>query len=122
MQPSVVPLDRLIGPEHAAQFINSLVRDLMVQDLLPESVAYRLVCEGVLAGDPFLLAEPGQAWALRPEITDPAPGLLLIIRRDIDQLGVEDEHGQRHTIPLYALTAYELDQWCWARPDTTGRR
>ncbi|WP_046499995.1 hypothetical protein [Streptomyces odonnellii] len=115
MQPSVLPLDRLIGPVHAAQFINSLVGDLITQDLLAESVAYRLVCEGVLAGDPFLLADPGQAWALRPGTTDPAPGLLLVIRRDTDQLTVEDGHGQRHRIPVCALKTYELDQWFWAR-------
>lgn len=115
MQFSVLPLDRLIGPAYAAQFINSLVRDLITKDLLPEPVAYRIVCEGVLAGDPFLLADPGQAWALRPETTSPAPGLLLIIRREADQLTVEDEHGQRHHIPVCALNTYALDQWFWAR-------
>ncbi|QHY93569.1 hypothetical protein SSPS47_00295 [Streptomyces sp. S4.7] len=77
--------------------------------------------EDVLASDPFLLAAPGQAWALRPEATGPAPGLLLIIDRDSDQITVEDEHGQRHQIPLHALHTYRLDQWCWARPDTTAR-
>ncbi|MFD7517722.1 hypothetical protein ACFV85_23290 [Streptomyces niveus] len=115
MQFSVLPLDRLMGPVNAGQFINSLVRDLITQDLLPEPVAYRIVCEGVLAGDPFLLADPGQAWALRPEIAERAPGLLLIIRRDADQLTVEDEHGQRHRIPVCALSTYALDQWFWTR-------
>ncbi|WP_381805584.1 hypothetical protein [Streptomyces niveus] len=121
MQFPVVPLDLLIGPERAAEFISGLVRDLIAQDLFPEPVAYRAVCEGVLASDPFLLADPGQAWALRLETTDPAPGLLLILHRDSDQLTVEDEHGQRHQIPLHALNAYRLNQWAWARPDTTSQ-
>ncbi|MFD3920202.1 hypothetical protein [Streptomyces sp. NPDC058595] len=122
MQFPVIPLDRLIGAERAAEFINSLVRDLITQDLLPEPAAYRIVCEGVLDGDPFLLTDPGQAWVPRPGTTGPTPGLLLIVQRDADQLTVEDEHGQRHRIPVCALNSYRLDQWCWARPDTTSRR
>lgn len=118
MRPSVPPLDRLIGPRRAAQFIGALVHDLITSDLLPEPVAHRLVCEGLLAGDPWLLAEPGQAWALRPETTGPALGLLLIISRDTDQLLVEDENGLRHCIPLCALVPYQLDQWFWAREDS----
>ncbi|MGX1887403.1 hypothetical protein [Streptomyces sp. NPDC055287] len=117
MQSPSLPLDLLIGPQRAAQFIGTLVREFIADDLLPEPVAFRLVCEGVLDGDPFLLADPGQAWVLRPETTDPAPALLLIIRRATDQLAVEDEHGQRHQIPLCALATYQLDQWCWARPE-----
>ncbi|MER5227119.1 hypothetical protein [Streptomyces flaveus] len=113
--PSII--DRLIGPERAARVIRPLVRELMTDDLLPESTAYRIACEGVLAGDPWLLAEPGQGWALRSDVTDPAPALLIIIRRDTDQLTVEDPYGQRHQIPLCALAAYELEQWCWMRPD-----
>lgn len=58
-------VDRLIGPERAARVIQPLVRELMTDDWLPETVAYRIVCEGVLAGDPWLLAEPGQVWTLR---------------------------------------------------------
>ncbi|MFC8201473.1 hypothetical protein ACFUTV_39670 [Streptomyces sp. NPDC057298] len=92
-------VDRLIGPERAARVIQPLVRELMADDLLLETVAYRIVCEGVLAGDPWLLAEPGQGWALRSDVTDPAPALLVIVRRDTDQLTVEDPYGQRHQIP-----------------------
>ncbi|MFF2942890.1 hypothetical protein ACFVSQ_23945 [Streptomyces niveus] len=104
-----------MGPANAGQLIGDLVRDLITQDVLPEAVAYWIVCEGVLAGDPFLLIDPGQTWALRPETTERAPGLLLIIRRDADQLTVEDEHGQRHRIPVCALNTYALDQLFWAR-------
>lgn len=117
MHSPVLPLDLLIGPRRAAQVIGALVRDLITSDLLPEPVAFRLVCEGVLAGDPWLLAEPGQAWALRPEVTDPAPAQLLITFRDGDQLTVEDEHGQQHRIPLCALATYHLEQWIWTRED-----
>jgi hypothetical protein len=116
--PSIV--DRLIGPERAARVIQPLVRELMTDDLLPEPVAYRIVCEGVLAVDPWWLAEPGQVWQLRPDATTPGPGhaLLAIVGRDTDQLTVEDEDGQRLQIPLCALAAYHLTQWCWIRDDT----
>ncbi|MFE3685362.1 hypothetical protein ACFXPM_19225 [Streptomyces sp. NPDC059095] len=117
MPSPVVPLDLLIGPERAAEFINGLVRDLMASDLLPETVAYRLVCEGVTNGDPFLLADPGQMWTLRPGHNGPAPARLFIAHRDVTQLTVDDEHGQRHGIPLCALADYQLDQWYWARTD-----
>jgi hypothetical protein len=111
-------IDRLIGPHRAARIINALVRELVTDDLLPESTAYRLVCDGILAEDPWLLAEPGQAWALRPSDTeDPAPPLLLIVGRDRDQLTVETPDGLRYPMPLFALAAYELQQWCWLRPD-----
>ncbi|MCW8102691.1 hypothetical protein [Streptomyces tauricus] len=110
-------VDQLIGAERTARVINPLVRELMREDLLPEPVAYRIVCEGVLAADPWWLAEPGQAWKLRPDITDPALDLLVIVRRDTDQLTVEDEDGQRLQIPLCALAAYELTTWCWMRSD-----
>ncbi|MFI1184151.1 hypothetical protein ACH4UT_32040 [Streptomyces sp. NPDC020799] len=116
MHSPALPLDLLVGPERAGQFIGALVRELTSSDLLPEPVAFRAVCEGVLAGDPFLLAEPGQAWIPRPDAVGLAPGLLFIIRRETDQLTVEDEDGQRRQIPLCALAAYQLDQWCWARP------
>ncbi|MEV2235423.1 hypothetical protein AB0H69_43670 [Streptomyces phaeochromogenes] len=115
-------VDRLIGPECAARVIQPLVRELMTDDLLPETVAYRIVCEGVLAGDPWLLAEPGQVWALRPDATSPAPGhaALVIVHRDTDQLTVEleDDDEPRLQIPLCALAAYELTSWCWMRDDT----
>ncbi|MGW6016322.1 hypothetical protein [Streptomyces sp. NPDC055210] len=110
-------VDHLIGAERTARVINPLVRELMRDDLLPESVAYRIVCEGVLAGDPWWLAEPGQAWKPRPDTPAPAPGLLVIVHRDTDRLTVEDEDGQRRQIPLCALAAYELTQWCWLRDD-----
>lgn len=116
MQSPSLPLDLLIGPEHAGQVVGALVRDLITSDLLPEPVAYRLVCEGVLAGDPWLLAEAGQMWSRRPgaEAGD-APDLLFIVGRDTTQLTVEDEDGRRSQIPLCALAAYQLDQWYWAR-------
>ncbi|WP_328541074.1 hypothetical protein [Streptomyces sp. NBC_00344] len=116
MHSSLLPLDLLIGPERAGAFIGALVRDLITSDLLPEPAAYRLVCEGVLAGDPWLLADPGQMWTLRPEVTDTdVPALLFIVHRDTTHLTVEDENGQRTQIPLCALSAYQLDQWYWAR-------
>ncbi|MFE9558215.1 hypothetical protein ACFYMW_38600 [Streptomyces sp. NPDC006692] len=98
-----LPLSLLIGPEHAGQFIGGLVPDLIVSDLLPEPIAYCFVCEGVLGGDPFLLANAGQMRTLRPDRTDLAPGVLFVVRRDTTQLTVEDEHGRRHGLPLCAL-------------------
>ncbi|GAA2417970.1 hypothetical protein ACFPFX_04770 [Streptomyces mauvecolor] len=115
----VLPLDLLIGAERAGQFLGARIRDVLANDLLPEPVAYRLVCEGALAADPFLLADPGQTWTLRPDRTGPAPGRLFIVRRDTTELTAEDEHGQRHRIPLCALADYQLDQWCWTRSDST---
>lgn len=94
-----LPLDRLIGPVHAGEFIAGRVLDLMVNDCLAESVAYNLVCEGVRAVDTWLLADRGQMWTLRPDITEPAPEVLLICNRDGDQLTVEDQRGQATTSP-----------------------
>ncbi|WP_314416180.1 hypothetical protein [Streptomyces sp. DSM 40484] len=113
-------IDRLIGPEHAARVINPLVRELMREDLLPEATAYRIVCEGVLAGDPWWLAEPGQVWTRRHDATEPAgPELLFIAHRDTDQLTVafEDDDEPDRRMPLCVLAAYELTQWCWMRDD-----
>ncbi|MET9567327.1 hypothetical protein [Streptomyces tauricus] len=99
----------------------------MTEGLLPEPIAYRITCEGVLAGDPRLLAEPGQVRQLRPGAADPAPGmaLLVIVHRNTDQLIVEleDDDAPCLQIPLCALAAYELTQWCWLRddPDHTSR-
>ncbi|MEU7151191.1 hypothetical protein AB0B79_05955 [Streptomyces sp. NPDC039022] len=115
--PTPVHLDRLVGSEHAARFVNVRVRAFIRDDLLPEPVAYRLVCEGVLAHDPFVLADPGQVWVLRHEVTDSAAPLLIIIGRDGDQLTAEDTFGRRHRILLCALAAYQLDQWYWARDE-----
>lgn len=49
----------------------------------------------------------------------PGPALLVIVHRDTDQLTVEleDDDAPRLQIPLCALAAYELEQWCWMRPD-----
>ncbi|OEJ21479.1 hypothetical protein AR457_37445 [Streptomyces agglomeratus] len=116
MQSRTVPLDLIIGPERAGQVVGALVRDLITSDLLPEPVAYRLVCEGVLAGDPWLLAEAGQLWTLRPDTgAGDEPELLFIVSRDTTQLTVEDADGRRSQIPLCTLAAYQLDQWYWAR-------
>ncbi|MBQ0855740.1 hypothetical protein J8N05_47150 (plasmid) [Streptomyces sp. BH-SS-21] len=120
--PGRCTVDRLIGPERTARVIQPLVRELMRDDLLPEPVAYRIVCEGVLAGDPWWLAEPGQVWQLRPDAAEPAaPGLalLVIVQRDTDQLTVqlEDDDAPHLQIPLCALAAYELTSWCWLRED-----
>jgi len=67
-------VDRLIGPERAARVIQPLVRELMTEDLLPEPIAYRIVCEGVLAGDPWWLAELGQGCGRCAPMTLPVPG------------------------------------------------
>ncbi|MDQ1033621.1 hypothetical protein QFZ75_000037 [Streptomyces sp. V3I8] len=117
-------VDQLIGPERTARVINPLVRELMREDLLPEATAYQIVCEGVLAGDPWWLAEPGQAWQRRAD-ADPAcgPQLLFIAHRDRDQLSVEleDDDATRMHLPLCTLTSYELTSWWWMRDDDNPR-
>lgn len=67
--PTLVQLDRLLGPKHAGQFVSTRVRALIHDDLLPPPVAHRLVREGILTGDLLLLAESGQTWPLHPAIT-----------------------------------------------------
>lgn len=59
-EPASLSLDLFTGPQYAEQVIDTLVCDLITSDLFPEPVAYRLVCEGSLAGEPWLLAEARQ--------------------------------------------------------------
>ncbi|WP_329391525.1 hypothetical protein OG625_39965 (plasmid) [Streptomyces sp. NBC_01351] len=128
---AALPIDQLIGPYKAAEFIAACVTELVTEDHIPESAAYDAVCRAVLNSDPFVLAEAGQVWALRPNDHDDLsrqedpgghddrPGMLYVVRRlrsDHGRVTVEDEWGERAIIGVTQLAAYELDQWMWARP------
>ncbi|MFJ8017424.1 hypothetical protein [Streptomyces sp. NPDC096339] len=126
--PAALPIDLLIGPSKAAEFIAACVTELITEDHIPEPAAYNAVCRAVLDSDPFVLAEAGQVWALRPndpsdeddpEGHDDRPGMLYVVRRlrgDHGRVTVEDEWGERSITSVTELAAYELDQWIWARP------
>nr|WSW64513.1 hypothetical protein OG513_38905 [Streptomyces sp. NBC_00998] len=127
---AALPIDLLIGPYRAVQFITDCVTELITEDCIPEAAAYDAVCRAVLESDPFVLAETGQVWALRPNTHDDngsdgprdheeRPGMLYVVRRlrgDHGRLTVEDEWGERSIIAVAQLADYELDQWMWARP------
>ncbi|WP_407842072.1 hypothetical protein ACE1OC_42735 (plasmid) [Streptomyces sp. DSM 116496] len=128
---AALPIDLLIGPHKAAEFITACVTELVTEDCIPEPAAYAAVCHAVLTSDPFLLAEAGQVWALRPTTeaaadapdtprnSESRPGMLYIVRRmrsDHGRVTVEDEWAERSIISVSQLADYELDQWTWARP------
>ena len=116
----LLPLDLLVGPERAARVITERVRDLATNDLIPEPLAYATVCTAVLACDPWTLAETGQTWIPRDnlDVTDAPADLLYVVRRHGGHALLEDEYGQRETLPLSVLDGYVLDHWEWARTDT----
>ncbi|WP_159047427.1 hypothetical protein [Streptomyces sp. XY332] len=89
---AALPIDLLIGPYRAAQFITDCVTELITEDCIPAPAAYDAVRRAVLESDPFVLAETGQAWALRPGTHDDngsdgpreheeRPGMLYVVRR-----------------------------------------
>ncbi|MEU4898231.1 hypothetical protein AB0B12_37985 [Streptomyces sp. NPDC044780] len=114
--PRAIVLGDLIGHDYAGQFLADRIHTLTTQDLIPHETAERMVCQAAAAGDPWILADAGQLWTLRPDTT-PAqhPGQLYVVRRTGPAILAEDENGQQATLGLAILTAYELDHWYWAR-------
>lgn len=113
-----LPIDLLIGAERAGQFINARVRALTERDWIPESLAYEMVCTGVLDGDPWTLVDAGQRWLPRDSAPDEVPAELYVVHRRGAQVLLEDEYGQRATYPLAALyDTYYLHTWHWSHED-----
>lgn len=115
MPERALALGDLIGRDHAGQFLTARIGDLTSQDLIPHETAERTVCRAVAAGDPWILADAGQLWTLRPDSDSELPGQLYVVRRTGAEFLAEDEHGQWETLGLTILAAYELDHWYWAR-------
>lgn len=66
-------IDQILGPERAARVVRQLAADIAHQDHVEPDRALRMVCDRVLAGDPLLIASPGQTWILRDDIDDIDP-------------------------------------------------
>ncbi|MFF3313705.1 hypothetical protein [Streptomyces sp. NPDC002952] len=122
MHAESLPIDLLIGPHRAGQFIASRVRILTDEDLIPEAAAYAAVCAAVLDSDPWTLAETGQVWSLRTDMEERLdegwPLTVYVVMRspgDHATVTIEDENLKRSRVPLAMLAAYRLDQWFWAR-------
>ncbi|MEV6106124.1 hypothetical protein AB0M28_15605 [Streptomyces sp. NPDC051940] len=126
-------LVRLLGAGRAAMVLRRLADELVASDrLLPER-ARALVCARACAGDPLLLAAPGQVWVLDEDIDiDDAPALRLavharltapprVIVSDADEPG---PHGELDELLLEVLDFYRLQTWhpdlLPATPGTAG--
>ncbi|MDF4254638.1 hypothetical protein [Streptomyces sp. WMMB303] len=115
---TAVRLDLIIGPERARQFIRERVQQLVTGDCIPQARAADMVCTAVLAGDPWVLADPGQTWIPRDDGQDPNDLLaaeLYVAQRHGATVLVEDEWAQRAWRPVSVLDGYVLDTWHWAR-------
>lgn len=112
-----VPLDLLIGHQHAAAFLARRADELVTQDCVGPGLALAIVCERAGDGDPLVLAAPGQVWHLRQDVDEEdAPAVRLTIT---DRFtcpprvlalgdGVEDE------LLIEVLDMYRLEAWTWA--------
>ncbi|WP_432070862.1 hypothetical protein [Streptomyces sp. AA1529] len=116
---TAVPLNLIIGPQHAGQFIRERVEQLVSADCIPEAHAVDMVCTAVLAGDPWMLADPGQRWIPHDDLRQEGDGLLVaelyVAQRCGATLLVENEWAQRTRQPVTVLHGYVLDSWHWAR-------
>jgi len=115
---TAVPLDLIIGPQRARQFIRERVRQLVTADCIPQARAADMVRSAVLAGDPWVLADPGQTWIPHDdgqEREDLPADLLYVAQRHGATVLVEDEWAQRAWLPVSVLDDYVLDTWHWAR-------
>ncbi|NUR07440.1 MAG: hypothetical protein HOQ45_10545 [Nocardioidaceae bacterium] len=131
-------LEQLIGPHHAAVWLNEVVHDIVVADMLDPVRALDWVRGRVAAGDPLVLAAPGQVWRL-PDGVDPAavgaparclwvhqrlyepPRLVVDLYDDQVDDDAVDEDGDveavRDELPVADVAAYgyRLANWWWDR-------
>ncbi|MFI0742400.1 hypothetical protein ACH4PU_30640 [Streptomyces sp. NPDC021100] len=63
-------LEREIGGQALGVFLTAAVRSAMDLDHMPEHRAYQWVTDRADAGDPLIIAAPGQVWTRRAD-TDP---------------------------------------------------
>lgn len=117
-------LDRMVGADRAELWIRDRTRAYVDLDHLDPDTARRLVLEHAHAGDPVLLASPGQVWAL-PDDIDPAEAdlparRLLVYRRleapprvEVRLLGEGTTSGTRDELPIEVLRNCTLRTWAW---------
>ncbi|ONK09283.1 hypothetical protein [Streptomyces sp. MP131-18] len=108
----------LLGPQQAARVVRQLADDLIHQDRIDPDRALRIVCDRALAGDPLLLAAPGQTWTLRDDIDpDEAPARRLVILGRLTgpaRIVVADPDlpdSCTDELLLDVLELYELETW-----------
>ncbi|NUT50565.1 MAG: hypothetical protein HOV94_25145 [Saccharothrix sp.] len=128
---TAVVLEQLIGPYHAAVWLNETVHDVVVADMLDPVTALEWVLRRVEAGDTYVLAAPGQVWRL-PDGVDPvdvgAPARCLWIhqwlaappRLVVDLFDDQDDSETdpvRDEVPVADVAAYgyQLANWWWDR-------
>lgn len=124
-RPAPTLLDALIGPEYAAEFLSGRARALAAASRIPVAAAEASVRRAITAGDPHVLASPGQTWSLRDEVPteDVVAGQLTVLRRPSDrEVVVEDNCRYAHTaLDLGVLSDYVLMQWIWLPHGSTHR-
>ncbi|MQY10294.1 hypothetical protein SRB5_04010 [Streptomyces sp. RB5] len=113
-------LGSLLGRAQATAVQDRLSAELVASDLLAPDRARSLVCARACAGDPLLLAAPGQIWVLDEDIDiDDAPALRLavharlsapprVIVSDADEPG---PGGALDELLLEVLEFYRLESW-----------
>ncbi len=115
------PLGELLTEAQAGDWLNEQVSRLMIADKMTANTAWINVGQRVLAGDPLLLAAPGQTWVLRPEYDElgpwPVGRRIEVLQRLVEPpaVVVADERGDQRQLPVSALVMYQLDQWRWNR-------
>lgn len=129
MTASIAFLDRWLGPRHAVLWLHEVTHEFVVADMLDAATALAWVQARVTAGDPLILASPGQVWRLPDHLSPGGPSTparcLYVHQRltcppavVVDAFDDEDDgEGDevRHTLPLDALGAYRLHSWEWDR-------
>jgi hypothetical protein len=117
-------LDRMVGADRAELWIRDRTRAYVDLDHLAPDTAQRLVLEQADAGDPLLLASPGQVWALPddvdPEEADLPARRVLVYRRleapprvEVRLLGDGTTPATRDELLIDVLRDYTLRTWTW---------
>lgn len=118
-------LGRLVqGVDRAERWARDRAREYIDHDRLNPDAALRWVLEQAAAGDPLVLASPGQVWRL-PDDVDPeeidAPARVLLVyerfegpaRVDVRLLGEGSTPGTRDEVMVDVLRDYTLTTWMW---------
>jgi hypothetical protein len=114
-------LDRMVGADRAETWVADRADEYVAHDLLDPGTARRLVLDQAAAGEPLVLASPGQVWRLASgAVPDEHTPERVIVRARLGE-GVLDVYldfagivpGRRAELPAQALDGYRLGSWAW---------